>query len=250
MLPPNTAAVEKAKYQHARAEARPAVLMSAWRAERWILAAVASVRRQAVPVDLRVGVDGCERTAEALRAAGEPFYWSPENVGPYLVRNSLAAVAPASHFLIFDADDVMDPDYVQRLTEVAGDDGLAGCGRRLWRDEDGPIPADPSGLRTAPFDTGRPTISAAAWKRLGGFGDYRVSGDTDLWWRARDMGLPLRVLKSAHLTARLHPGSQMADPETCLTSPLRSAAFAEIFEGLVAGRLVVEPATVPLEEAA
>jgi hypothetical protein len=229
--------------------------MAARRAERWIIDAVRSVldQRFGGEIVLMVGVDDCPRTSAALTARGVRHFRSAEHRGPYVVRNSLIIACPprVSHYVVFDADDVMDLDYVERLTEAAGEDGLSGCARRIWRDEDGPIPADAAGLRTAPFDTGRPTISASAWARLGGFASYLVSADTDLWWRARDMGLPLRTLEAAHFTARLHPGSQMAAPETCLTSPLRAGIFARIYEGLRAGRLTVEaPETVALEEAA
>jgi glycosyltransferase involved in cell wall biosynthesis len=229
---------------------KPAVILAAWRAPRWILDAVASLAVQTRPADLVIGVDGCVETAEVLRAARVPFFWSATNVGPYLVRNTLIARYPeASHYVIFDADDVADPKYVEVLTDAAGPDGLAGCGQRYWDDARGPIPADHRrALPATRFIRARPTVSAGAWRRLGGFQPWRINGDSDLWRRATAMGLPTSVLPTAHVTARRHPASQMAAPATALRSPQRRALYAQTRAAIARGELVVTPQTVPMME--
>lgn len=73
------------------------MIVAAHRARRdWLEACLRSIDAQRIgpgwAVDVRIGVDGCEATSALLLGMGRGHWWSAENVGPYLIRNSLIAL--------------------------------------------------------------------------------------------------------------------------------------------------------------
>ena len=103
-----------------------AIIIAAYNADKYILDCYNSVKNQ-IPlegysVDVRIGVDGCQKTADVLRRAGIPFYWYEKNVGAYIMRNSLIYFNPfIDVFSIFDADDVMFTNYISSTLSLNAD---------------------------------------------------------------------------------------------------------------------------------
>ena len=93
-----------------------AIIIAAYNADKYILECIHSVKNQ-IPLegweyDIRIGVDGCQKTADVLRKNKIPFYWSEKNVGAYVMRNSLMYLRPADYYIYFDADDIMNHDFI------------------------------------------------------------------------------------------------------------------------------------------
>jgi hypothetical protein len=223
-----------------------AVIIAAYKAERWINAALESVQGQRMPpgwkLRVMVGVDGCEATSGVLRASGVAHYWSAENVGAYVMRNSLIGLHPSDAYAIFDADDIMLPGYLEALIPAAGQRGIAGAGR-VTIHEDG----RPNGTRPLPYVWGVSVISHTAWCRTGGYQPWRITADSDLIRRAKALGI--RVVSDARglYQRRKHPGSLTQAEETSMKSELRASLKAQTMADVAAGRLTVEPVTVELE---
>ena len=124
---------EPTKAEPAPKTGRCAVIVAAYHAQKWIKPCIASIRSQVLPpgwtLDLRIGVDGCAETAAALTRMKESYYLAPDNVGTYVLRNSLIGLGPADCYTIFDADDEMLPTYLATGIMGAGSNGLAGAAR-------------------------------------------------------------------------------------------------------------------------
>lgn len=225
-----------------------AVVMAAYRATPWILEALESIdaqqRHEGWAYSLRIGVDGCEETSRHLLDAGRAHWFSTENVGPYLIRNSLIGLSPASAYAVFDADDVMCAEYLTTLLDAMGDGGVAG-GARLQVDErrQRRVRKHP-----APFRGGVAVISHDAWMKLGGYRPWRIAADHDLVVRAQ--ALKIRVAKVAEplYERRVHDGSLTRDPKTGFGSPLRKK-YKQMAYQLIkgGGEKYVTPETVELE---
>ena len=86
-----------------------AFVICAYKCQDFIQDLLYGLRNQApVPgwdIEIRIGVDACEQTAKALEKFNQPYYWSNENVGHAILRNSLMYVKPADALMYFDADD-------------------------------------------------------------------------------------------------------------------------------------------------
>ena len=96
-----------------------AVIIAAYKAEKYIMETVKSLKNQKIPkgweVKFFIGVDGCENTSRELKENKVPFYFSEKNVGTYVMANSLIQEAKkidCDMFLRFDADDVAKENFI------------------------------------------------------------------------------------------------------------------------------------------
>lgn len=220
--------------------------MAAWRATRFILEALESIDRQEPrpgwSYSLRVGVDGCEATSRLLFRAGRPHWYSPKNVGAYVMRNSLIQLEPAAAYAIFDADDLMKRDYLRTLLGGIGSDGIAGGGR-THVDENRKLMRRRVGYRH-----GVAVISHAAWEKVGGYRPWPIAADHDLIMRAKNLGVPVRPTNKALYLRRVHPSSLTQNEKTGWGTELRRQ-FANRSKYLVKVMrdLYVHPVTTELE---
>lgn len=221
---------------------RCVVVVAAYRASKWIDACLRSICEQQLPDDwkleLRVGVDGCEETARHL---GRGFWYSRENIGPYIIRNSLVGEDPGDALAVFDADDVMLPGYLYRLVTLAGTDGIAGSARADINAE---------GKRTGGswhFVSGVCVFSAQAWRSLGGYRPWRVVADHDIIARARALKIPVRMVGRSLYERRRHPDSLTASEAMGVHSRYREELRIRSNVLVSSGDLFVQPETVAME---
>lgn len=222
-----------------------AVVVAAWRAERWIGDCIKSIRAQrgveSWRVEIRVAVDGCEATSAELLRLGVPHWWSPVNVGPYILRNTLIGKGRAAAYATFDADDMMEPLYLEHALRLARPCGIAGTGR-MTINERGQVTS-----RRSRYGHGVSVFMHDAWMRLGGFRSWRVAADADMIARAKALGIRVRATSRPLYRRRKHANGLTVMPETGMGSDLREAVKAESARLLEAGDLVVIPETIPLE---
>lgn len=234
-----------------------AILMPAFRAFPYMAWALESIEDQLeLPgwrYELRIAVDGCPSTAAGLGALGRSFHWSQRNVGPYILRNSLAALAPADAYATFDADDEMKPEYLRTLIPLAcpdeGEPGIAGS-RRLEHSVETSMRELRIRTKPLPYCWGISVYSRTAWEALGGFRPWRIAADHDLYHRARAKQIPVHQhhgLPKALYYRRLHAGSLTADPTVGMNAPERIEKKAVTHQLIEAGELAVKPETIDLE---
>lgn len=229
------------------AELTVAVIIAAWKAERWLGECLESVAAQRLPrgvtVDVRIGVDACESTAAYLDATQRSYWWSSTNVGPYVIRNSLIERARADAYAIFDADDRMRPRYLSKLLKAALPDRIAGAARYTIDSKGRTL----NGNRTAPYQHGVCVIPHQVWQRLGGYQGWRIAADTELTLRAKHHGIEVRKLSDGLYERRKHGASLTQHPDTKMGSAVRralsNAGRRQIMSG---GPLQVVPEQVEL----
>lgn len=234
-----------------------AVIIAAHRASRWIGACVASVRASAadcaanVRIERRIGVDACAETANTLDQLGEPYFLAAENVGAYVMRNSLVTASPADAYVMFDADDVMLPAFLPRMVRALRAKPIVGPSR-IECDEH-LVPRQPHRVTT--YKHGVCGIRHDAWEQLGGFRAERFGADTDLIARAdmrvrRHGRLFVRVertvISEAMYLRRRHGDSLTRHPDTGFHSRSRAEAIHRMDAARAAGQWQNTPVTVSL----
>jgi hypothetical protein len=223
-----------------------AVIIAAYQAQaRWLVECIGSIEESAfqadVRLDIRVGVDGCQQTATYLDDLITPYWWSPVNVGPYVMRNSLIALAPADAFVAFDADDVMLTTYFSTVLPLLRPYALVGpsrleCDEHLTR------------IERKPYRHGVCAFRAELLGRLGGYKAERLAADVDFIARARTVGIVPHVTKESCYLRRRHSASLTHAVGTAKGSATREEARRRMErQRLSAGhRVYVEPVTTPL----
>jgi glycosyltransferase involved in cell wall biosynthesis len=217
-----------------------AVIIAAYNAAAWIGECLNSVERQegrdGWVYRLRIGVDGCHATAEALDEIGER-YWIPErNVGTYVMRNSLIELEPADAYAVFDADDWMFPSYLRRCLAVVEKGAIAGPGKTTR----------PGTERWSRWAGGVCVIPHEAWRKLGGYRPERIASDDDLHRRARHLRIPVQRIRPALFYLRVHPESLTNRKATNMRSSFRAQTKRGHARARRRGELRVEPVTTPL----
>lgn len=207
----------------------------------WLNQSLQSILKQKLPWDweleLRVGADHCEEASAALAELGVGHWMAPRRVGPHILRNSLAALAPFDALAFFDADDRMHDWYLYHLL------------RRLRASHQiiGPFRLDTGWRKPGRWFHGIPMVTAEAWAALGGLRGWMVAADEDLVARAKLLGIPCHGVRKAVYNRRLHPGSTNASTEWGLWSRKRAELLAEGARLRAAGDLVAPYERVPLE---
>ena len=219
-----------------------AITIPAYRAQRFISDCLESIDRldlrEGVEVVPMVAVDACPETAEAI---GGGYYWSAENVGPYVLRNSLMQKIDADYYLSFCADDIILPQAIRELLSIAsaGYDIIRPWGQNMDTDM-----KTPDG---EPYHMGVLMVSREALKALGGYRQARIYSDTDLWNRAGDLGLKRIKIPKTLFLRRLHPG-QITKSSIGLKTESHKQAKERSRKLRKQGDLCIKPKTVELEE--
>ena len=221
-----------------------AVIIAAYNAEKYILDCYESVKNQ-IPlegwsVDIRVGVDGCQKTADVLRKNKIPFYWSEKNVGAYIMRNSLIYQDTADCYAIFDADDVMFPEYLYKSLQGNHDAVMTAkinCNENLK-----PI----QGARIE--YGGAITFTHRVLDALGGFYGVRVAADTDFMFRCIDAGYEITEIKEPLYYRRRHPNALTKKSDTGIGSSYRKKVWKDMCEKREQGIIKIKPTVISLKK--
>lgn len=222
-----------------------AVIIAAYNAERFIASCHRSISSQSVPgweIEIRIGVDGCEKTASVLRNLKIPFYWSEKNHGAYLIRNSLIYLDRADAYSYFDADDVMLPGYmIETLEKIEQSADAVLCGKYQ-------CDANMQKIKETPIieSGGAMSFTNSVLDAVGGYYRWRCAGDTDFMERLKMAGYKITEIKNGLYKRRRHPGSLTKGGVTKFGGEYRRNAWADMCEKRSQGIIKIQPTTVEL----
>ncbi|NPV13178.1 MAG: glycosyltransferase [Ignavibacteria bacterium] len=176
------------------------VVISAYDAAEFIEECLDSIKSQTHPVNkILLGIDGCPKTLEKVKNISwkydnlEIYNAEKKNKGKYVTINSLIDLVPNDeYFITFDADDVMNPDMVSKMT-----------------------------IDTQPkvCDDGVIFISKEIFNKVGGYQDWKCAADSDLLKRLSNV---TKINRIERLYFRREHEKQLTKmPETKHGSELR-----------------------------
>jgi glycosyltransferase involved in cell wall biosynthesis len=214
------------------------VVMPAFDEEAFIAEALESVLSQTyAPYEVVVVDDGStDRTGEIAQAYGVTLVCQ-EHRGESAARNAGVGVARGEYWTVFDADDVMPPERLQR--QVAELERRPELGMVLGLTEAFVTPGEPRPPHWNPaWDDGPFTGCAGTMLArrelfaLVGPYDEKLGMAPDLDWivRARDLGIAAANVDALALRYRIHPGNASAD------RPAVSAAMLGVLRESLARR--------------
>ena len=100
------------------------VIIPAYMAQDFLCRCLDAIDKQTVqPDEILIGVDSCRETLKVCADLMEQnnkikVFYFPEHAGCYRIRNTLAILATGDTLVLFDADDVMYPNYIEYMTDL------------------------------------------------------------------------------------------------------------------------------------
>ena len=205
-------------------ESRPmvSVVIPAYNCERFLAEAIESVLAQSYrPNEVIVVDDGStDQSANIARSYKEIQYIYQPNQGLAVTRNRGLAIAQGEFIAFLDADDVWLPNklkvQVEHLTEHP-DVGLNVC--RIENFLDPGVSLPPGGgdvpLMKEQINLGTMVVRRDVFSRVGAFDpDYRLADDFDWVARAKDLGIPVKILPDVLMRRRIHETNLSHDMQT------------------------------------
>jgi hypothetical protein len=190
-------------------------------------------------VSLLVGADGCEDARHRTLEFGLPVYYSSENVGCYVMRNSLyAAAGPVDAYAYFDADNWMHPQHLILHADALPAGGITtphSINVRKGKETKWSI-----------FPGGGGLISKEAWEALGGYRAERCHADKDAALRWELLGTPHKVVDMATWRRYVWERSLTVDAATDMRSDYRKQVKEAATRDRDAGILTIAATICPL----
>ena len=231
-----------------------ALFISAYKADENLIEIIDNFNNQKLPrgweLKLYIGVDGCKKTYNLLKENKINFYYASKNVGTYVIANSLIDKAKKDNpdiYARFDADDIPSKNYLYH--------GIKKCQKLKF-------------ARAHYRWNNHPTISGKekhlAWgiiffdkevlTKVGGYSEYRVSGDHDLATRLKNQGYDgefqnmfcLKLFKSPSFTRVYDSFSLSANKNSGHDSSYRSSVNQQLKKDRKHGNKII-PKVVHLE---
>lgn len=227
-------------------EKRVSFIIAVYDCSGYIMDCVNSIVGQNKPsgwlVDFRIGVDGCIKTSAILTRNKIKHYFSPRNVGAYIMRNSLIALGKSDAYAYFDADDVAGPSYISTSIRAMARTGIVLTGK-YQADEKLKI------IKTSGAEKGGAmTFTHEIWEAVGGFYGYRCAADTDFMKRVEMAGYSIELFNQPLYYRRRHAKSLTKAVKTGMGSPYRKKAWKEMCDKRAQGIIKIKPTVVELEE--
>lgn len=171
------------------------VVMPCYNDGRYIQESVASVKAQTYPnVELIIIDDGSDdsdtiATLNALAKEANVQVLHAAHVGPSAARNAAIREARGKYILPLDADDTIDPTYIEKavnILESHKDTGVAYCEADLFGAQSGKWDLPTYSFESMLFDNivfVTALFSKADWEKVGGFNENMKAGmeDYDFW---------------------------------------------------------------------
>lgn len=190
--------------------------------------------------EILVGVDGCNETKNRVLEIKDTYeflkvFWFPKNVGPYIVRNTLAYKAIHNNLIFFDADDLMCDVFVSNITENLKTHHVvrfmySNFGEGSW-----------AGKRSREPASGVFGIRADVFKELGGFVKFRVACDDEFRNRVQRLYSTYNIMDKDLFFRRRHTKSLTGNPATKQGSVYRADVSRKINTLACRGAKKIDP---------
>jgi glycosyltransferase involved in cell wall biosynthesis len=173
-----------------------------------------------------LGIDDCYNTLKFVTRCdiflnkSIKIFFFPKNVGPYIIRNSLAKVAKYDNILFFDSDDVMMENMVQTLLKNFQRDVLK---FKFYNFNQGTDYRDLKNLKISKmFGLGVFISKKNVFLEMNGFFGWRCGADTEFCERYEGQGKTAELLDLPLFYRRYHDKNITKSSETGIGSMLRN----------------------------
>ena len=174
--------------------------------------------------DVLVGIDNCEKTLEYIKTKSFNknirFYYFNTNVGPYVIKNTLANISKSKYLLFFDSDDIMNENMIDTIYPLQENCDFVKPMMIDFKHGDNPYMLN---LKpTNRYGEGVFSIRRSLFMVMNGFEGWRCAADSDFMNRLSKNDRTYRYTPKIVFFRRVHSQSLTQKPETNMGSSMRS----------------------------
>lgn len=176
--------------------------------------------------EILLGIDDCQDTLKFVslysifKNKNISVYYFSKNIGPYVIRNTLATKAKYDNIFFFDSDDIMMPDTVDVLLKYF--DGKEMLKFKFYNFENAWGYYNLENLSISPiFAHGVFLIKKEKFFKLKGFFGWRCGADTEFTERCEGLGYKIYFLDVPIFYRRYHEMNITKKTETAPKSEIR-----------------------------
>lgn len=174
--------------------------------------------------EILVGIDGCKETLDFVQNNDYDnfvkFFYFDENVGTYIVKNTLINYAKAEKIIFFDSDDIMRNEMVPYIVEYLSS---YDCVKPMYLNFEKTFDKNLLSQTFITKDWGEGVfgINKNVFLRFNGFEGWRCSADSEFMARLQRNSIKMKWGDSLLFHRRLHNDSLTRRPDTGYMSELR-----------------------------
>lgn len=202
------------------------IIIPAYKATKYIDECIFSIQ-SLIEYEILVGVDSCKETFDHLKDNPniQLFYFT-ENVGSFVIKNTLADLAKYENLLFFDADDIMHPGILDNIVEQLQNVDYLKLNYINFHHKkimNGHIMNDAI-----------VAIKKSTFNSINGFYPWRCGADTEFAYRLEYNKCKTKPFTDFCYHRRLHSDNLTVKKETTHGSPIRQSYVAIINKNIQA----------------
>ena len=177
--------------------------------------------------EILLGIDNCRETLNFVsnnslfRHKNIKVFFFSKNLGPYVIRNTLAKMSSYENILFFDSDDVMMPDMIETLMNILGDNQIVKF--KFYNFHDGKDYKNFENLEiSSMFSHGPFLISKNKFLDMNGFFGWKFGADAEFEERCIGNSHEVLRLEIPLYYRRYHNHNLTRRPDTGIGSKLRN----------------------------
>jgi len=179
-------------------------------------------------VEILVGIDSCNETLNYIKEKKFDqrirFFFFHENVGPYVIKNSLSQISNSETLLFFDSDDIMKNNMIDEVIHLQKYSDFVKP-MYINFDEQGLTEEIKNTIRNNKFGEGVFSIKKNLFLHMNGFEGWRCMADSDFMNRLYSTNKKGAGTKEVSFYRRIHKQSLTQDPKTSYSSELRQTYY-------------------------
>ena len=173
--------------------------------------------------EILVGIDDCKKTLNFVEKeifdSRIRFFYFSQNVGPYIVKNTLVKNSNSETILFFDSDDVMCENMVEEILRMQSFNDFV---RPKYNNFNGVTPTNNPVNKEKLFGEGVFSIKKSLFLSMNGFEGWRTTADTDFIGRLYKNSRKSINTPTVLFYRRLHQNSLTQSKQTGHGSKIRS----------------------------
>jgi len=173
--------------------------------------------------EILVGIDDCKKTLNFVEKeifdSRIRFFYFSQNVGPYIVKNTLVKNSNSKTILFFDSDDVMCENMVEEILRMQSFNDFV---RPKYFNFNGKTPNSDVVSKEKLFGEGVFSIKKSLFLSMNGFEGWRTTADTDFIGRLYKNSRKSINTPTVLFYRRLHQNSLTQSKQTGHGSKIRS----------------------------